>query len=218
MSAAKILMLLLFGVAYGDSQIAPATQAPHVPVGSLSNGVYANETLGVRLTIPKGWEGTLSSGEGDFLDAVHPDSQLSRCSQILLSRKKMVSGTDFRSSDVLFVMSPACLGELAFPASSDDHNVIAAFVNRMVKLFHGTVYVQPSGVDYGADHTPQHLFIWMKGEGFRTADGEKGGKQIHANTLITVTASGGYWIAWAALVDDAGKKQLEKDKIQIRED
>jgi hypothetical protein len=190
-----------------------------VPVGTISNGQYSNEALGLRLPIPKDWTAELASGEGSLVDPAHPDSPLNQCSHVLISREKMSSkGTGFRSSDVLFVINPACFDEVAFPSSYTDRDSIAAFTNYLVKIFHGTLYIPPSGVDYAEEHTSQHLFIRMTGAGFRSANGEKGGKQIHVNTGITVTASGGYWIAWAQLLDDEAVRQMKKVNIQLRED
>lgn len=190
-----------------------------MPVGTVSDGLYSNEALGLRLSIPKDWTSELASREGSLVDPAHPDSPLNRCSQVLISHEKASSkGTGFRSSDVLFVINPACFNETAFPSSYTDRESIAEFANYLVKIFHGTLYIPPSGVDYRAEHTSQHLFIRMIGEGFRSANGEKDGKQIHVNTGITVTASGGYWIAWAQLLDDEAVKQMKKVNIQLRED
>lgn len=218
MTAGFFPLITLLFVTFANNQTAPAPNAPHLQPGVLSTGLYLNEELGVRLPIPEDWEGKLSSGDGSLVDPAHPDSLLNRCSQVLVSRQKFDDGTGFKSSDVLFVMNPACFEEGNFPKSYADRDQIAAFVTYLIKIFRGTVYIPPSGVDYGADHTPQHTFIRMVGAGLRGADGDKGGKQIHVYTGVTVTSSGGYWLVWAGLLDDKARKQPDSAKLQLRED
>jgi hypothetical protein len=40
---------------------------------------------------------------------------------------------------------------------------------------------------------------------------------LHVNMLFTLMESNGYWVAWAAVVDDASKELLKNTKMSFKD-
>lgn len=121
------------------------------------------------------------------------------------------------STSQLLALNPQCLPDATFPKENQQPAVFA-FANALLAIFKGTIYVPPSGVDVGGQHVSQHQFVFLQGAGFRGVEATSPKKDIHVNSLISMTESAGYWVAWVTLADDQGKKDLIRSNIQFKEE
>lgn len=207
------MALCLFVV---QAQSSSPLESPHFAPGSIAGGQYRNDAAGVRMRVPPGWSASLGSADADVVDPKYPESPLNRCSQPLLSLHNE-GANKFQSFSLLFALNPACFPSAHLPASPEPQ-AVRAFAGELVKIFRGTMYIPPTGVDFGATRESRHLFVFLEGSGPRNTEPDVKQAKVDVHSLISVTESGGCWIVWVSLVDDDGKKQLSRATIQFAKD
>jgi hypothetical protein len=191
-----------------------------LPPGEISDGVYSNDALGVRVRIPDGWSFSTDLGNTPMLDS-HPDGLANRCTRILL-RDDAPKGKDgFPSWGIFFAIDAKCLSLGRFPKSIKDRDEIMRLVDLLRDNFKSSPFFPPGGVDVDAEPQPaKHVspFIILTGQGHSAGpNGEATGP--HLNTLFCITEHSGHWFGWANVSNDEAQERLQKDgKVEVRMD
>jgi hypothetical protein len=176
--------------------------------------IYSNDVLGLRYEGPSGWTVTAGSIDPANLDYRTPDGRpASQCFKILVSSHSPQNESGFNSIMDLFAIDPACFSNVKFPRSLNDRKSILTFSERITKSFSKTPYVSRKGADVGAVTLAGRLVVQLTGDDVINAGDER---KLHVNTLLCVTESNGYWVAWAAVADDPTREQLTATNISFQ--
>ena len=204
------------------AQPSRSTALAHLPEGAVSESVYTNDAAGVIFPLPTGWIVAPNSEEPVILD-LDPNGLANLCSRILLRYEApgKVEGK-FVAWGVLLAIDPGCLSAGPFPRSMKDKDKIQRAAKEVVDSFKHSPFFPPDGVDISAtlpEGEPRPVIVILEGHGtlnLYNDDPAHEKKFEPVSTLFVVTEAPPYWIAWAAVVDDASKNTLQSSKIQIR--
>jgi hypothetical protein len=211
-------LLLVPGLARLTAQM--SQELASLPPGEISNGVYINDALGVRVRIPEGWSFSTDLSNTPTLDS-HPDGLANRCTRILVRKDAPKGKEGFPSWGIFFAIDAKCLSFGRFPKSIKDKDEIMGLTHLLIDHFKFSPFIPPGGVDVDADPpAAKHvsLIVILTGQGHAAGPhGEATGP--HLNTLICVTEHNGHWFGWANVCDDAANEQLKQEgKVDIRTD
>jgi hypothetical protein len=190
----------------------PGSKISQLPDGIMSGRVYSNNALELRYEIPNGWIATADPNGPVTLDNRGSDGPVNQCSKVLLSlhAPEQAKG-QFNSTVTLLAIDPGCFPGAKFPKSLKDKKKIREFAHQIVNAFSHTSYISRNGADFDADIQAGRLAIWLTGDELINAlDGQATKEPLHVNRLLGLVESNGYWVAWATLVDDSTKAELQK--------
>jgi hypothetical protein len=214
-------LLILLGLIFFNLRVlsldAPASKTLQLPDGTLSGGIYSNDTLGLRYKVPSGWIATVGAGDPADLGFRVPDGRpASQCLRILFHAQQTKGG--FNSQESIFAIDPACFAEVKFPESIKDKKKIVRFAEKITKSFSKTPFISRHGADVSAGALAGRVVVILTGDDVISADDgsiETAKKALHVNTLVSVTQTNGYWVAWTALADDPAREQLRNEEISF---
>ena len=220
MRIGTVLLLLLLVPGLVCSMAQTSQELSSLPPGEISDGVYSNDALGVRLHIPESWSFSTDISNTPTLDS-HPDGLANRCTRILLREDAPKGKASFPSWGIFFAIDEKCLSLGSFPKSIKDRDEIMRLMHLLVDNFKHSPFFPPGGVDVDVEPpAAKHLssIIILTGSGHVAgSDGEAAGP--HLNTLFCVTEHNGHWFGWASVSDDAAKEQLKQEgKVDFRVD
>lgn len=201
---------LVPGLARSTAQMSPELLS--LPPGEVSDGVYINDTLGVRLHAPEGWTLSTDLSNTPSLDS-HPDGLANRCTRILVREDAPKGNEGFPSWGIFFAIDAKCLSLGNFPKSIKDREGVMRFSQLLTHNFKSSPFFPPSGVDVDV-HPPEakhvSLIVILTGSGHASGpDGDATGP--HLNTLFCVTEQNGHWLGWGNVSDDAAKERLMQE-------
>jgi hypothetical protein len=222
-------LFLPFFVSAGAS--APGSKISTLADGSLSGNVYSNDALELRNEVPRGWIATADPKGQLNLDSRELDGPVNRCSKILLLvHAPEAPEGGFTSAATLFAIDPGCFPDIKFPKSPKDKSVkfpesakdkqkIVEVADKFVKSFSHTPFISRNGADVDATRAGGRLIIILTGDEVMDAVGGSPATKgpLHVNMLFTLMESNGYWVAWAAVVDDASKELLKNTKMSFKD-
>ena len=199
--------------------------------GKLSGNVYSNDALELRNEVPRGWIAVADPKGQLSLDSRKPDGPVNRCSKVLLlEHAPEAAEGGFTSSGTLFAIDPGCFPDIKFPRSSKDKSVkfpesakdkqkIVEFADKFVKSFSHTPFISRNGADVDATRAGGRMVIILTGDEVIDAVGGSPvtKRPLHVNFLFTVMELNGYWVAWAAVVDDPSRELLKNSKMSFKE-
>jgi len=212
MHTCTLLLPLFLVPGLACSMAQTSQELTSLPLGEISNGVYNNDALRVRVRIPQGWSFSTDLSNTPTLDS-HPDGLANRCTRILLREDAPKVKESFPSWGIFFAIDASCLSLGSFPKSIKDRDGIMRLTRLLVENFKSSPFIPPDGVDWGADPPAgKHVnfIVFLTGYGHVAGpNGEATGPQL--NTILCVTEHNGHWFGWANVSDDAAKEQLQKE-------
>ncbi|MGD0737623.1 MAG: hypothetical protein ABR976_21025 [Terracidiphilus sp.] len=211
-------LLLASGLACAKAQM--TEELAGLPPGQVSDGVYSNDALGIRLHVPAGWSISTDLSNTPTLD-IHPDGLANRCTRILLREDAPTGKDGFPSWGIFFAIDAHCLSLGSFPKSIKDRDGIMRLMHLLVDSFKHSPFFPQSGVDWGASPPAgKHVSMIVNLTGYGRVvgpGGEATGPRL--NTIFCVTEHKGHWVGWANVSDDTAKEQLQKEaNVEFRVD
>jgi|ERR1039458_3393910 hypothetical protein len=218
LSTILLSLLLVPGLARSTAQM--SQELTSLPQGEISDGIYKNDALGVRLRIPAGWSFSTDLSNTPTLDN-HPGGLANRCTRILLRQDAPKGKASFPSWGIFFAIDPRCLSLGRLPKSIKDRDEVMRFSQLLIDKFKSSPFFPPSGVDVDArPPAAKHLSVIVILTGSGHAAGPGGGANgPHLNTLFCVTEHNGHWLGWANVSDNEAKERLKQEgKVDFRVD
>jgi hypothetical protein len=206
-----IAIAALFASASAPAKSPRTTPLSQLPLGALTQELYTNDALGVRLHFPPGWIATPDPLQPTLFDP-DPDNPLNQCTRLLLRFQAPANGA-FSSWGVFFAIDPRCLSIGPFPHAVEEKDKLKKLADRFYELFKHSPFISPNGTDYLSDQTEQFVSILFEGKEPIDASGKVSAPSDASrivNTYIQVIGSDRFWIGSASVSDDAGKEELAK--------
>jgi hypothetical protein len=215
-----IFMALVLSAVGAIGLGSPGSKVSQLSDGTLSGKMYSNDSLGLKAEIPDGWIANAAPKVQVALDDQKPDGPVNQCSKILLWLNAPQPAKDrFSSIEAIFAIDPGCFSGTKFPKSLEDKKKILKFADKIVKFFSHTPFISYKGADIDAFSKEGLLIINLSGdEVINAVEGRDPATKepLHVNISFSLVETNGYWVAWAALVDDPSKEELKKWNVQFK--
>jgi hypothetical protein len=203
-------LLLVPGLVRSTAQM--SQELASLPTGEITEGVYSNDALGVRVRVPEGWSLSTDLSNTPTLDS-RPEGLANRCVRILMRQDAPKSNGGFPSWGIFFAIDAKCLSLGRFPKSIKERDEITRLTRLLVDNFKFSPFFPPSGVDIDASPPAAKqlsVIVILTGSGHAAGpDSEATGP--HLNTLFCVTEHNGHWLGWANVGNDAAKERLKQE-------
>src|ERR1035437_518580 len=195
LSTILLSLLLVPGLARSTAQM--SQELTSLPQGEISDGIYKNDALGVRLRIPAGWSFSTDLSNTPTLDN-HPGGLANRCTRILLRQDAPKGKASFPSWGIFFAIDPRSLSLGRLPKSIKDRDEVMRFSQLLIDKFKSSPFFPPSGI------------VILTGSGHAAGPGG-GANGPHLDPLFCVTEHNGHWLGWANVSDNEAKEGLKQE-------
>jgi hypothetical protein len=182
--------------------------------GELAAGVYTNDDLGIRFSLPHDWSANVKPQMPTLFNP-QVDAPANRCTRILLEFD--AKPDDSTAKGVVFAVDPDCLGMGPFPATDAVKEQLEAFNRSIFEVYRKSTFFPPSGVQlyaFKGAGAQSRLFLGMAGAVQVAPPGSDPGvrsEPVSMNTLFVLVNADKCWVGWAVVADDKAKDEFAKD-------